>query len=178
METKQSSHFLVPVIEDNKLIHYVDLNSTYTFKDSNIPHNLAEHGLCQQLNRLVLRSDGYPLKVYKSREELRPLEPPKKPQTINVPYIDWYKVKKVYTFNRLEIDEAQKILKQSYNKEETAKRIARRIGAPIDAIQKLMYKISSIDKLIRSKKKKTSKLKKGGKKNVTTTSVKTVKKRK
>lgn len=173
-----SDHFLIPVIENNKLTHYVDTGSNYTFKNSKIPHKDAEHGLCTKLNRLVIRNDGHPLKVFKSREKLKPSEPPKKPQRISVPFIDAYKVKRTYTFNRLEIDEAEKILRQNYKKDEMAKRIAIRIAAPRDACQKLIYKLDTVEKVVRAKKKKISKLKKGGKKNVKTTSIKTIKKRK
>lgn len=171
-----NNHFLVRIIENNKLLYYADLGSDYTFIESKIPYELAEHGLCQKMQKCILRYDTSK-KVFISREKLHQDISLKKPQTINVPFDDAYKVRRTWTFNRLEIDEAEKILKQNYKKDEERKHIIRRIGAPSDAIQRLIYKLESEKITERVKKKKVLKKKKGGKRNVTIKRIKTVKKR-
>lgn len=172
-----SEHFLVRVIESNNPLHYADLESDYTFIESKIPYELAEHGLCQKMQRCILRYNTSK-KVFISREKLHSDISLKKPQTISVPFVDAYKVRRTWVFNRIEINEAEEILKRNYKKDEMAKRISIRIGAPRDAIQRLIYKLDSKKTIILSKKKKSSKLKKGEKiKHVKTKRTKTNKKR-
>ena len=129
--------FLVKCIEDKK-IHWVDLDNGQKFEKCSVPWKIAKHGLCETLQRKVLKkveNDSFEPLVFKSIKKKNPKLPKK---GVSFTYKNDNGLSVTWNFTPYEVMEAIKGLNDDLNDRE----LCVKLFAPRDVVKKLRYKLT------------------------------------
>ena len=129
--------FLIKCIEDKK-IFWQDLENGQQFEKCNVPWKIAKHGLCQTLERKVLKkveNDGFEPLVFKAIRKKNPKLPKK---GASFTYKNEDGLNATWTFTPYEIMTAIKGLNDDLNDRE----LCIKLFAPRDVVKKLRYKLT------------------------------------
>ena len=127
---------LVRVITEHSQ-HWVDINSGTIYNPVDIPWENAWHGLCERFGRPVIKkrlNDGFPPLVWVARAKPKPFRYDKE---IKVKFTDADKKVAVWDFSPYELEEILRGLEAG----QTPREIAVRVGALLEAVEKVIEKI-------------------------------------
>lgn len=129
--------FLVKCIEDKK-VFWIDLDNGQKFEKCNVPYKTANHGLCQILQRKVLKKtipDNFEPLVFKALKKKTPKLPKK---GTSLTYKNEDGLSATWNFTPYEVMQAIKGLNDDLNDRE----LCVKLFAPRDVIKKLRYKLT------------------------------------
>ena len=129
--------FLVKCTEDKKGI-WQDLDNGQKFEKCSVPWKIAKHGLCETLQRKVLKkveNDGFEPLVFKAKRKKNPKLPKK---DVSFTYKNEDGKKSTWTFTPYEIMTAIKGLNDDLNDRE----LCVKLFCPRDVAKKLRYKLT------------------------------------
>ena len=131
------NEFLIKYVEDKK-IFWQDLDSGQQFEKCSVPWKIAKHGLCETLQRKVLKkveNDGFEPLVFKAVKKRNPKLPKK---GVSFTYKNEDGLNATWNFTPFEIMTAIKGLNDDLNDRE----LCIKLFAPRDVVKKLRYKLT------------------------------------